>query len=170
MPRICVCGIDEMPAVVERLRPQRLISLLPEQDQPPTPLEVRAEDHLRLLMDDVAEPSLRYTAPDRSHIERLLAFLRSSPPDGSIVIHCLAGVSRSPAAALVALALEAPGRELDAARLLREAAPFASPNRLLIQVADQVLRRNGALVAAREAMGDPDPSFDFSAFEVPRFF
>ena len=169
MGRICVCGIDEMPDVVERIRPRRLISLLPAEDQPPTPPQVRAADHLRLLIDDVVEPSLGYTAPERSHVMELIAFLRATPTTGSIVIHCLAGVSRSPAAALVALALAAPGRELDAAKLVRAAAPFACPNRLLVSLADRELACRGTLVAALDAIGGPDPSVEFGAFLLPRF-
>jgi predicted protein tyrosine phosphatase len=168
MPQIWVCGLDDMEDLVERVRPRRLISLLPAGDQPPTPLLVRPADHLRVLVDDVDHPRAEWSAPDRSHVEELIGFLQASPPRASIVIHCLAGVSRSPAAALVALALEAPGRELDAARALRRAAPFASPNRLIVQLADTALERRGALLEALEAMGEPDTSFDLTAFRLPR--
>jgi predicted protein tyrosine phosphatase len=168
MSRICVCGIDAMPDVVERMRPHGLISLLPPADQPPTPLGIRKGGHLRILIDDIDEPQIGYTAPAREHVAKLVAFLRAAPPRVSLVIHCLAGVSRSPAAALVALALDAPGREVEAARVLREASPFASPNRLLVSLADHLLQRKGALVAALDAMGDPDWSRDFEAFLLPR--
>jgi predicted protein tyrosine phosphatase len=167
MPRICVCGLDEMPGMVEKLRPGRLISLLPTEDQPCTPAHVRASDHLRLLLDDIDEPWAGPTVPARTHIRQLVSFLRASPRT-SMVIHCLAGVSRSPAAALIALALEAPGREVEAARRLRKAGPFVRPNRLMVELADVALRRRGALVAALEAMGKPDMSIDFRAFTLPR--
>lgn len=167
MPRICVCGLDEMPGMVEKLRPGRLISLLPAQDQPRTPAHLRASDHLRILVDDIDEPWAGPTVPARMHIKQLVSFLRVSPPS-SMVIHCMAGVSRSPAAALIALALRAPGRELEAARLVRKAGPFVRPNRLIVELADAALRRKGALVAALEAMGGPDMSVEFSAFTLPR--
>jgi predicted protein tyrosine phosphatase len=168
MPQIWVCGVDEMPDLVERMRPGRLISLLPAEDQPPTPLQVRASNHLRVLVDDIDRPAVGLLAPATTHIEQLISFLRQSPPGASILIHCLAGVSRSPAAALVALALQAPGRELEAAAALRRAGPFVNPNRLIVELADAALARNGALVAALESMGEPDMSFDFTAFMLPR--
>ncbi len=164
---IWVCGLGEMPSLVERLRPARLISLLPEDEQPPTPRRVHPSDHLRLFVDDVSSSAASPCAPARAHIDELLEFLRASPAGAPTLFHCLAGVSRSPAAALVALVLDAPGRELEAARLLRRAAPFASPNRLIIELADRALERRGALVAAREAMGDPDISAEFGAFRLP---
>src|SRR5215510_14591908 len=109
MARICVCGLDDMPEVVEQVRPGRLISLLPAEFQPPTPPTLKPLDHLRVLVDDIVEPQEGLVAPARTHVETLLRFLHASPPDVSLVIHCHAGVSRSPAAALTALVLDAPG-------------------------------------------------------------
>lgn len=95
---IRVCGLREMPEVVERRRPGRLIALRPADDQPPTPLQIRASDRLRALVDDISEPREGWSTPAQAHIQELISFLRSSPPNGSIVIHCLPGVSRSPGA------------------------------------------------------------------------
>jgi predicted protein tyrosine phosphatase len=167
MPHMCVCGLDEMPEVVDQLRPDRLISLLPADDQPPTPTGIRATDHLRVLVDDIDRPATGATVPARAHVEQLVSFFRAGPRK-SLVIHCLAGVSRSPAAALVALALEAPGRETEAARLIRRAGPFVRPNRLIVELADEALGREGALVAALDAMGAADPWVEFNPFTLPR--
>ena len=112
-----VCSLEEMPQMAESLRPGRLISLLPAIDQPPTPEYVHPSDHLRVLVDDVDYPEEGVSTPACDHIAQLLAFLRETPRETSLLIHCLAGVSRSPAAALIALVLEAPGRELEAARV-----------------------------------------------------
>ncbi len=151
--RIHVCGLDEMPRVVASAGPARLISMLPEYAQPATPGSVAAADHLRLLVDDVDAPKRGYDVPSRDHVDELIAFLRASDREASIVIHCLAGVSRSTAAALVALTVDAPGREHEAAALLRRTAPAADPNRRIVELADRALGRAGELVAAREAMG-----------------
>jgi predicted protein tyrosine phosphatase len=168
MSQIFVCGLDEMATHAARLRPGRLVSLVPEEEQPPTPRGMRAEDHLRVPIHDVDSPGAGTHAPGRHHITALVAFLRATPPEASILIHCLAGVSRSTAAALIALALEAPGRERDAALCLRAASPFADPNRLMIELADDVLERGGKLVAARMAMGFPDWTQDYGLFALPR--
>lgn len=157
-----------MPDVVERLRPGHLISLLPAQEQPATPFQVQASEHLRMLVDDIDRPAVGQTVPASNHIEELIRFLRACSPRSSIVIHCLAGMSRSPAAALIALALEAPGRELEAARLLREAGPSVDPNRLVVELADRALRREGALVAALEAMGAAKAPLNMKPLVLPR--
>lgn len=167
MTLIGVCGLDDMPAIVASLRAARMISLLPAEYQPATPRGMKPQDHLRILVDDICEPIPGFTMPAREHAEEIVRFLRVSPPEAPLVIHCHAGVSRSTATALVALALDAPGREHEAAALLREAAPFALPNELLVRLADDALDRGGALVAALDSIGDPR-GFDFKPFYLPR--
>ena len=167
MARIFVCGLYEMPMHAERVRPQRLISLVPEHEQPDTPAVIAPGDHLRLIVDDVSVAGASPHAPDPRHIRALVRFLRET--DGrSVMMHCMAGVSRSTAAALIALALEAPGREHEAATLLRNAAPHARPNRLMIELADRALRRKGRLVAALDAMGEASLPEEDGLVELPR--
>jgi predicted protein tyrosine phosphatase len=66
------------------------------------------------------------------------------------------------------MALDAPGREREVARLLRSAAPCVDPNPLMIKVADEVLERKGRLVAALASMGAADMSQRFAMVDLPR--
>ena len=70
----------------------------------------------------------------------------------------LATQTREMAAALIALSLPVPGREIEAARHMRAEAPHASPNRRLIALADAALGCEGRLIAARDAMGPARPA------------
>jgi predicted protein tyrosine phosphatase len=167
MALIGVCGLDDMPTIVASIRARSLISLLPDEFQPPTPRGLQPHEHLRVLVDDICEPSPGFTMPVREHVEEIVRFLRASARDASLVIHCHAGVSRSTATALVALAFDVPGREREAASVLRQAAPFAFPNELLVRLADDALERRGALVSALDSIGDPT-SFDVKPFFLPR--
>lgn len=167
MSRIYICGLDNMPDGIERLRPGRLISLLPREEQPPTPYQISPSDHLRLEIDDIDQAVDGPTVPGRTHIATLITFLRASPPSRSLLIHCLAGISRSPAAALIAMVTDAPGREFEAASILRSAAPYADPNRLMIQLADEFLERGGRLVSALDSMGSADMSIDLTIVSLP---
>ncbi len=45
-----------------------------------------------------------------------------------------------------------PGREIEIARAMRQRAPHAQPNRLLVRHADEALGRGGAMVAALRGM------------------
>ena len=67
------------------------------------------------------------------------------------------------AAALIGLCLEADGREHEAMGMIRRVAPYVDPNRLMLELADEYLGREGRLVAAgapRADLADSVPSFD----------
>ena len=66
---------------------------------------------------------------------------------GKVLIHCEAGVSRSPAAALIMYACWlGPGREREAMRRVLAQRPMAMPNRRMVELADKMLARGGCLV------------------------
>lgn len=91
------------------------------------------------------------------HIKDLIDFLQTWSPEGSLLVHCYAGISRSTAVALIARTMKSEGSELEAAQALRAAAPHASPNQLIISLADRLLGLYGRRIAAREAMGAAIP-------------
>ena len=71
-----------------------------------------------------------------------------------MVIHCYAGVSRSTASAFAAACLLNPHRdEMEIARKIRAASPIASPNRLIVSLADKALGRDGRMIRALENIG-----------------
>lgn len=70
-----------------------------------------------------------------------------SPCDGDVLIHCPVGISRSPAIALTIYAiLLGAGKEKDALAMVLEARPQAVPNSWIVELADEVLGREGKLV------------------------
>ena len=85
--------------------------------------------------------------------EALITFGTTWNKAGPLIIHCYAGVSRSTAAALTILCLYNQGREEKAAQVLRERAPHAQPNQLMIAIADRLLRCDGRLVNAVNTFG-----------------
>jgi len=92
------------------------------------------------------------------HIEQLLAFgERAHARAGShILVHCHAGISRSQAAAAILMCQHAPGREEEAFLRLLELRKHGWPNTRMIEFADELLKRDGALMnglmAYRRAM------------------
>jgi predicted protein tyrosine phosphatase len=157
MPSIYVCNLIEMPGQVEALGVSHLVSLVAPSEQPPTPAVIAGHCHHRVAIHDISEPLDGHILPAPEHIKNLIDFVRAWPhASAPILIHCVAGISRSMAAALITLVIKAPGRELEAARHLRGAARHAYPNRRMIAVADELLGCNGRLVEAREAMGPAD--------------
>jgi predicted protein tyrosine phosphatase len=124
-----------------------------------TPPHIEVGDHLRLIMNDIDRPAEGLIAPEAVHIERFLAFLDRWDRQAPLLIHCHAGISRSPAAVFTALcAIHPAASEHDLAQRLRAASPAAKPNRLLVRLADEVLGRNGRMIAACAALTVPPPT------------
>lgn len=167
MPVLYVCSLAEVARHAEALRPAHMVSLLGEEAFPVTPPGIADAQHLRLRLHDIAEPAEGYIAPAEIHIRDLLAFGHAWDRSSPMIVHCYAGISRSTAAALTLMALYNPGHEAAAARLLRERARHAQPNRRMIAIADRLLGAEGRLVEAVAAIGPGDFVNGGHLFELP---
>jgi predicted protein tyrosine phosphatase len=106
---------------------------------------------------DISEPQDGFVLPQPEHVEQLIAFVQRWPRETALVVHCYAGVSRSSAAAFVAVcALNPAGDEAAIAAAMRRASPTATPNTRIIAIADQLLARQGRMIRAVEAIGRGD--------------
>jgi predicted protein tyrosine phosphatase len=123
-------------------------------DQVQRPESVLPANHLKISMDDITEQMDGFVAPSDSHIEQVLNFVRGWDRSAPLVVHCYAGISRSTASAFAAVCMLNPHRdEISIARQLRAASPIASPNRLIVSLADRALGRDGRMLRALDEMG-----------------
>lgn len=158
---IYVSSLADMPRLVREFGVRDLVSVIQRDAQPPTPPEVDPARHYRCPVHDIAEPVPGETLPEMAHIVGVIDFLRTWDAEAPLLIHCLAGVSRSTAVALVAHVLRT-GDPDESATALRAASPYAWPNRLIVALADEILSFDGQLIDAVENMGpatwetDPD--------------
>ena len=131
------------------------------------PCEITRERHLRLAVSDIDAPREGQVLAGGEHIDRLIAFLETWDREKPLVIHCYAGVSRSPAAAFIAACALAPHRpEIELAQALRKASPTATPNRRLVALADQRLNRQGRMNEAIAAIGRGAECFEGAPFAL----
>jgi predicted protein tyrosine phosphatase len=108
------------------------------------PFRTDVVPQLVLQFHDIDMTMLDYIEPESEHVQQALAFAQEI--DGPLLVHCRAGVSRSTAIALaIAADRLGAGNELQACEWLRQAYPQAQPNRLVVFLADEVLKRNMAL-------------------------
>jgi predicted protein tyrosine phosphatase len=111
-------------------------------------------NHLKVAIDDITEAMDGFVAPSDVHIEQVLNFVRGWDRSAPLVVHCYAGISRSTASAFAAACALNPHRdEIAIARQIRAASPIASPNRLIVSLADKALRRQGRMLRALDEMG-----------------
>ena len=102
-----------------------------------------------------------------SHIEQVLNFVRGWDRSAPLVVHCYAGISRSTASAFAAACALNPHRdEISIARQIRAASPIASPNRLIVSLADKALRPRGTDAARARRNGAGHMMFEGRPFRV----
>jgi len=153
MPLILITPLSAVPGALKSHAPSHMVTLLSEAYMIDTPAGFAPERHLRLSVHDIEDPH-GDQAPARAHLDRLIAFGRGWDARAPMLVHCWAGVSRSTASAYTILCdRTGPGAEHEIAQRLRERAPHAQPNRLIVRLADEALGRGGAMVRAVDAMG-----------------
>src|SRR5512145_2455587 len=149
-----VCPLSAVPDVVAGCGAGHLLTCLQGTIWVETPALAEPANHMRLDLDDIAQPMPGYVAPNGRHVADLIDFARAWGGRGPAVIHCWAGISRSTAAAYISLcALNPEVPEQLIANLLREVSPTAYPNRLMIALGDMALRRAGRMVEAVDLIG-----------------
>jgi predicted protein tyrosine phosphatase len=121
-----------------------IISIGAPGDPTPAGFELCANGIRLEFHDDVGE-----IGPQRWHVEQVIDFGRQVEHEGGrLLVHCEAGISRSSAAALTIFATWlGAGKEQEAVDKTYAAQPHAWPNSQLVEYADDLLERNGALIA-----------------------
>lgn len=151
---IWVTPLSGLDRTLQTSGARHLLSLLSVGAEFSRPEGLAAEQCLHLSMHDIAETREGLVAPSSDHVARILDFGLKWQRQTPLLIHCFAGISRSTAAAYVIAAALRPDRdEEELAIKLRESAPSATPNPLIVAHADALLGRNGRMSAAIRGIG-----------------
>lgn len=153
---ITVCGIDELDGYCDAGVSHVLSILDPGWPAPEAFGTFGEHERLELRFHDIIDAQAGMVLPRPDDVERLLRFgrdlLREPPPSAHVLVHCHAGMSRSTAA--MTLLLTQARSDRPAADALAEVVrirPHAWPNLRIVECGDDLLGRNGELVAAVRA-------------------
>ncbi|MGB6348989.1 MAG: protein tyrosine phosphatase [Pseudolabrys sp.] len=151
---IHVCSLARLQATVDETGARHIVTLLRLVDRVQRPTHIAPENHLVLAVDDITAPMDGYTAPAHEHVQRLIDFVGAWDRAAPMVMHCFAGISRSTAGAFVAACALNPNRdEMQIAWDIRRASKTAQPNSRIVSIADRLLKRNGRMIHAIDAIG-----------------
>ena len=169
MSGIVVCPLGSIAELAARHGATHLVSLMAEKHDFYRPGLIPAERHLVLRMNDIAFAGTGdLVAPAEEHVAQLIDFARQWDRASPMVIHCWMGVSRSPAAAVIAsLAVDPDEDDVELAARLRQVAPHVTPNSRLIEFGDWLLGRNGRLIAAIKRIGRGAETDGRASFLLP---
>jgi predicted protein tyrosine phosphatase len=170
-PDIYVCSLARLEETVRTTGARYVVTAINPWSIPATPASVYDDNHLRLAINDIEAPHSGLVHPEPHHVQRLIDFTRRWNKDGPLVIHCLAGISRSTASAFIAACvLNEHAPEHAIAQTLRRSSESAQPNRLMVAHADQILARNGRMIAAIKALSTSTATMEANTFSLPSCF
>lgn len=168
---LIVCPAASLADICRERSPSHVVALVAPGGREPA--RVAGAKWLVLAFNDIVAPQDGLVVPDRNAVETLLRFGQDWPATRPLVISCEFGISRSTAAAFCLACLADPGRaEFGIAEALRLASPCATPNALVVSLADGLLGREGRMREAVAAIGrgadyQPYRSFDLAAARQP---
>jgi len=143
---ILVCPLSAVPYLVPHSKASRLVTCLQEEIAVARPEGIAADKHLRLPVHDITMTMPGCIAPSPGHIAALIAFAHAWDGEGTINPHAC---------------------ERAIATRLRQASPTAQPNRLMVEIADRTLGRNGRMLSALEAIGPGRYASEATPFALP---
>ncbi len=162
--RLTICGLGELAAFADA-EVSHVLSIL-DPDWPDPEAFRLYPPHRRVVhrFDDVLGGVGDAAPPEVGDVAAILRWgdVLAADAAGHVLVHCHAGVSRSTAAAVMLMARDNPGREAEAFDVVWRIRPRSWPNSRMLAMADRLLEREGALVAAlqehqrRVAAGDPE--------------
>lgn len=165
--KIIVSPLSTLEATWLERKPSHVIGLLA-----PGSVHPVLEGHdpaRRLVMDfhDINYGREGFTAPDLAMVSRLLDFAQTWDGNAPLLIHCWAGISRSTAAAFIVACVRSPQTpEREIADQLRAASSMATPNRLMVALADALIGRDGRMIGAVKRIGRGADAAEGVVFEL----
>ncbi|MEZ6193858.1 MAG: hypothetical protein R3C45_21655 [Phycisphaerales bacterium] len=145
-PRDFPCGgFDTVPSTLELIFDD--VDVLDQGD----PVSVYRSRRMQQRARDVG---LSLIPPSAEHVRQIIEFAaRVKRVDGGVLCHCDAGISRSPAVAIVCLACWMGSQyELAVAEYVFKLRPSAKPHKGIIRLADEHLGLGGRLSRAVEGV------------------
>lgn len=150
---LTICGLEELESHSARGVTHVLSILDPGWADPDVFGRYDAHHRTTIRFHDAIEPEPHLVLPQRADVEAILGFGRDLEAAGTgeahLLIHCHMGISRSSAAMTMLLAQAHPDEEEnDIMEQIRQIRPIAWPNLRMISFADELMGRDGKLIAA----------------------
>lgn len=164
---LIVSPLRDVDTVVRFRKPSHLITLLDPHLMREGPKNFRADRHLKIAVDDIWEAQDGMVLPAAGIVHDILAFGKTWDGGAPMLVHCWAGVSRSTATAFILACERHP--DVDEAKIaaaLRKASSSATPNPLLVQLADDIMGRGGRMADAVAGIGKGVYAYPGSPFEL----
>ncbi len=134
-----VVGLDEAIVLVQQNWPTRIVSLTDDDALQHGP------KHLHIQVDDANFVTPHWRYPTREHLLQVLDYTKDLTAEDRLLVHCLAGISRSTAVAIAVLIDHGMSYQ-DAFERVNALRHILIPNKLFIQYTDEHFNLDGKLI------------------------
>jgi predicted protein tyrosine phosphatase len=165
-PAIIISPFQHIPQVLSQNDVTRVVSILGLSDKLDWP-SVGDRGVLRLRFDDIIYTSGSFVAPSADQIRQLIEFGRLWNGIGSLLVHCRAGSSRSPAAGMIVAAAVSGVDTASLVRRVLSAKAYFRPNEAMLKLADTLLVFNPGLVDLARSIPVPTRTDAWGPVRIP---
>jgi predicted protein tyrosine phosphatase len=165
-PELVVAPYYHLADALKETDVTHVVSILGRADRLDWP-SVGTRVALRLEFDDIGYSSGDLVAPTREQIAELIEFARGWNSSGSILFHCRAGSSRSPAAAMIAAASLGRSDSTSLAMRVRMARTYFRPNETMLKLADSLLSPSPGLADLARSVPVPTRIDPWGPIRIP---
>ncbi|MDG2187835.1 MAG: dual specificity protein phosphatase family protein [Hyphomicrobiales bacterium] len=126
--------------ILKEEKTKKIISIYSPNNSFPLFPGIKNKDILRLCFNDIDQARYNLKTISQKDIRSVLSFVQKNQ-DSDILIHCYAGVSRSIAISIIIFFMY--NRNFTPSEiynLIKEKAPFANPNKLVLRQAGSVIK------------------------------
>jgi len=151
--KVTICGIPEIASHAGAGVSHVLSIIDTDEPLPPALARLGARESALLRFDDVVAEYPGFEACTEAQVAEILTFgerIHAGPTD-HLLVHCHAGISRSTAATAILMSQFRPGQETAAFLRLLELRKHGWPNTRMVEFADRLLGRGGALLQGLQA-------------------
>ncbi|MBR0698165.1 tyrosine phosphatase family protein [Bradyrhizobium lablabi] len=163
---VIVCPLSQLAQLARGAGPFALLSLFSPGHERFDCSAFDCRRQLDLSFHDIVEPRPGLVPPNAEIVRSIIDFGRNVG-EARVIVNCFAGISRSSAAAYILACDRNPGLEREIAEELRRRSVSATPNRLMISIADGLLGRGGDMVEAIARIGRGADAFEGTPFVLP---
>jgi len=165
-PTIVVSPYQFLQRATSTTRVTHAVSILGDSDRLDWP-NFGVVESLRLRFDDIHAPARGWVPPQPEHITELIEFGQRWAGSGSIVIHCRAGSSRSPAAAMILAAVLTGPMSDDLVQRVASAKTYYRPHKGMLALADRILKRRTSLIELVQSLSRPATTDIWGPASIP---
>ena len=145
-----VADIPRAQELIDSAWPTRIITALGRNNASKPFIESTGDHHLRVVVDDVAQPQPHMILPSRRMVDQILKFSKDFSSEDRVLVHCRYGLGRS-TSVMIGILVQHGMAPADAIAAVHAQRPFMDSNEMFLYHFDNALHQGLQIMEAYDA-------------------